>query len=84
MNPNHPCQSGGYGTPPSHSSSRLLRAAWVAIGSAAVVLVPLRMIEIAAAHNPNAVICIAAASDAHPPTFTFSHANLNRGNLKDE
>lgn len=84
MNPNHPCQSGAYGTPPSLSSSRLLRAAWVAIGGAAVVLVPLRMIEIAVAHNPNVVLCVAAVSDAHPPTFAFSHADLNKGNLKDE
>lgn len=84
MNPNPPCQRGGYGTPPSLSSSRLLRAAWVAIVSAAIVLVPLRMIEIAVAHNPNVVLCVATASDAHPPTFAFSHAYLNQGNLKDE
>lgn len=84
MNPNRPCQKGGYGTPPSLSSSKLLRAAWMAIGSAAVMLVPLRMIEIAAAHNPNVVLCVAAASDAHPPTFAFSHADLNKGNLKHE
>lgn len=84
MNPNQPCQSGGYGTPPSLSSSRLLRATWVAIGSAAVVLVPLRMIEIAFAHNPNVALCVASASDARPPTFAFSHADLNKGNLKDE
>lgn len=84
MNPNHPCQSGGYGMPPGLSSSRLLRAAWVAIGSAAVVLVPLRMIEIAVAHHPSVVLCIAAASDAHTPTFAFSHADLNKGNLKHE
>ncbi len=84
MNPNHRCQKGGYGTPPSRSSSRLLRAAWVAIGSAAVALVPLRMIEIAVAHHPNAVFCVAAASDADTPTFAFSHADLNKGNLKHE
>lgn len=84
MNPNQPCQSGGYGTAPSRSSSRLLRAAWVAITSAAIVLVPLRMIEIAVAHRPNVVFCVAAVSDADTPTFAFSHADLNKGNLKHE
>lgn len=84
MKPNLPCQSGGYGTPPSRSSSRLLRAAWVAIGSAAVVLVPLRMIEIAVVHHPNVVLSVAPASDADTPTFAFSHADLNKGNLKHE
>lgn len=84
MNPNPPCQKGGYGTPPSLSSSKLLRAAWVAIGSAAVVLVPLRMIEIAVANHPNVVLCVSAASDADTPTFAFSHADLNKGNLKHE
>ncbi len=84
MNPNHPCQRGGYDTPPSRASSRLLRAAWMALGSAAVVLVPLRLIEISVAHHPNVVLCVAAANDAHPPTFAFSHADLNKGNLKDE
>lgn len=82
MNPNHPCQSGGYDPPPSRSSSRLLRAAWVATGAAAVVLVPLRMIEIAVAHHPNVILCVAAASDADTPTFAFSHVDLNKGNLK--
>lgn len=84
MNPNPPCQSGGYGTSPSRSSSRLLLVAWVAMAGAAVVLVPLRMIEIAVANNPNVVLCVASASDAHPPTFAFSHADLNKGNLKHE
>ena len=84
MNANPPCQDGSYDTPPSRSSSRLVRAAWMALGSAAAVLVPLRMIEIAAAHDPNVVLCVAAASDAHPPTFAFSHTPLNQGNLKDE
>lgn len=84
MNPNPPCQGGSYDMPPSRSSSRLLRAAWMTLGSAAAVLVPLRMMEIAAAHTPNVVLCVAAASDAHPPTFAFSHTPLNQGNLKDE
>lgn len=84
MNPNPPCQDASYDAPPSRSSSRLVRAAWMALGSAATVLVPLRMIEIAVAHHPNVVLCVAAASDAHPPTFAFSHTPLNQGNLKDE
>lgn len=72
MNPNHPCQSGGYGTAPSRSSSRILRAAWVAIGSAAIVLVPLRMIEIAAAHSPNVVLCVVARV-THIPRLLHFH-----------
>lgn len=84
MNPNPPCQSGSYDTPPNRSSSTLLRAAWMTLGSAAAVLIPLRMIEIAAAHTANVVLCVATTNDAHTPTFAFSHTSLNQGNLKDE
>lgn len=64
--------------------TRQLRIGWTAVGLAAVIAVPLRIAEIAAAHNPGARFCVATASDASSPTFAFSHANLNQGNLKDE
>lgn len=61
-----------------------LRIGWTAIALAAVIAVPVRVAEIVAAHNPGAFICVSTASDASPPTFAFSHAFLNKGNLKDE
>lgn len=61
-----------------------LRIGWTAVALAAVIAIPLRVAEIVAAHNPSAFICVSTASDASPPTFAFSHANLNQGNLKDE
>jgi len=61
-----------------------LRIGWVAIGLGAAVVVPFRLAEIAAAHNPGVILCVATARDASSPTFAFSHANLNQGNLKDE
>lgn len=64
--------------------TRHLRIGWTVVGLAAVVVIPLRVAEIAAAHHPGVVLCVATARDASSPTFAFSHANLNQGNLKDE
>jgi hypothetical protein len=65
-------------------ASTLVRVGWVLVACIAAVVVPLRIAEIAAAHHPGVVLCVATASDASPPTFAFSHASLNQGNLKDE
>lgn len=64
--------------------TRPLSIGWIAVGIGAAIVIPIRVAEIAAAHNPGVVLCVATARDASPPTFAFSHVNLNRGNLKDE
>jgi len=61
-----------------------IRIGWMAIGLAAAVAVPFRVAEIAAAHNPGALICVATARDASPPTFAVSHTKMNQGNLIHE
>ena len=64
--------------------TRSLRIGWTAVCVAAVVVIPIRIAEITAAHNPGASFCVATARDASSPTFAFSHADMSKGNLKDE
>lgn len=65
-------------------ASTLVRVGWVVVACIAAAVVPLRIAEIVAANQPGAIFCLAAPSDASAPTFTVSHDNLNKGNLKDE
>lgn len=64
--------------------SRVLHVSWIAVGLCAAALIPIRITEIAVAHKPKVSFCVIAARGAASPTFAFSHAHLNQGNLKDE
>ncbi len=58
--------------------------AWMALAIVSAIVVPLRVAEIAAAHQLKRSICVVAANDASLPAIAVSHTNMNTGNLKDE
>lgn len=84
MTGNPPVSSASYAATPLSRADSLVRGGWIAVSILSLAVVPFRMVEIAAAHHPDASFCVVTSTDTGSATFASSHGNLNQGNLIHE